>query len=187
MKKVTVLAVALLGLAASAFSRDDFVLRKVQPSVVRTPQINYTGDQRRSGQAQQWLEIEAEFDSNVDITDELTAKFYVLVAGQCLTGEVTHVNVLKGRSLYSVMYVSPHTVSKLLNNKPMTAASIENAGVQLLVKGQLVAQKSFKESGGGDWWQQLQQISGLLFNKNETPFAALYWDRYEEIKPAATK
>ena len=29
----------------------------------------------------------------------------------------------------------------------------------------------------------LQQVPGLLLNKNETPFAPLYWDRYEQIKP----
>jgi hypothetical protein len=29
------------------------------------------------------------------------------------------------------------------------------------------------------------QVAGFLLNKNETPFAPLYWDRYEQIKPAA--
>jgi len=28
----------------------------------------------------------------------------------------------------------------------------------------------------------MPQISGFVLNKNETPFAPLYWDRYEQIK-----
>jgi len=32
------------------------------------------------------------------------------------------------------------------------------------------------------WFATLPQISGFVLNKNETPFAPLYWDRYEQIK-----
>jgi hypothetical protein len=28
----------------------------------------------------------------------------------------------------------------------------------------------------------MPQIAGFVLNKNETPFAQLYWDRYEQIK-----
>ena len=30
----------------------------------------------------------------------------------------------------------------------------------------------------------MPQVAGLVLNKNETPFAPLYWDRYEQIKNA---
>ena len=32
--------------------------------------------------------------------------------------------------------------------------------------------------------QRLPAVAGFTLNKNETPFAPLYWDRYEQIKPA---
>jgi hypothetical protein len=32
------------------------------------------------------------------------------------------------------------------------------------------------------WYATLPAVTGLLMNKNETPFAPLYWDRYEQIK-----
>jgi hypothetical protein len=181
MKLIPLFASALLAIAASAYSRDEYVIKKVQPSVIRTPIMQFTGDTRRTGQSQQWLEVEVSFESNIEITDELTFKYYVLLGGKCLTGEVTHMNILRGRDLASVMYVSPHTIAKMLENKPMTGVSIENAAVQILNKGQLVASKSYKEAGG-DWWQRMQPIP-VMYNKNETPFSSLYWDRYEEIKP----
>src|SRR5205823_12723837 len=99
-----------------------------------------------------------------------------LFAGKCLTGEVTHVNITKGRDLHSVMYVSPKTIAQLLNGKALTAADIQDVGVQILNKGQLVSEKSMR--GQGEWWQKLQQVTGLVVNKNETPFAPLYWDSY---------
>jgi hypothetical protein len=32
------------------------------------------------------------------------------------------------------------------------------------------------------WFATLPQVSGFVLNKNQTPFAPLYWDRYEQIK-----
>lgn len=32
------------------------------------------------------------------------------------------------------------------------------------------------------WFAALPPISGFVLNKNETPFAPLYWDRYAQIK-----
>jgi hypothetical protein len=34
------------------------------------------------------------------------------------------------------------------------------------------------------WFAALPAIAGFVLNKNETPFAPLYWDRYAQIKPA---
>lgn len=185
MKKLLLLPLVVFALAATSFGRDEYQIMKVQPSVIRTPEFTFTGDQRRSGKSEQWLEVEVEFRSSVEETDELTFKYYILLAGKCLTGEVTHVNIPKGRELHSVMYVTPRTLSRLLGGKTISAVDIQDVGVQVLNKGQLVAEKSFK--GQGQWWQQMQQIPGMVVNKNETPFAALYWDRYEAIKSSSAR
>jgi hypothetical protein len=34
------------------------------------------------------------------------------------------------------------------------------------------------------WFNALTKVSGFLLNKDQTPFAPLYWDRYEQIKTA---
>lgn len=188
MKKTfSVLALALLALAAPVFAAADYSIVKVVPSVIRTPQYNFTGDQRRTGPALQWLEVEVNFMSNVPFTDEMTFRYYILLGGKCLTGEVTHVSIPKGRDLYSVMYVSPRTIEQVLNGKALTGVAIENVGVQMVSKGQVVDTRSFKEVGNPQWWQNMQQIPGLVFNKNDTPFAPLYWDRYEAIKASPAR
>ena len=186
-KTISALAFVFLVFALPAFAAADYQIVKVLPAVIRTPQYTFTGDQRRTGQALQWLEVEVNFMSNVPFTDEMTFRYYILVGGKCLTGEVTHVSIPRGRDLYSVMYVSPRTLEQVLGGKTITGSSIENVGVQMVLKGQVVDTKSFKEQGNPQWWQGMQQIPGLVFNKNDTPFAPLYWDRYEAIKASTAR
>jgi hypothetical protein len=183
--RISLLLVLLLGSACAALAqRGDYDIVKISPAVVHTPdyQLN-SGDVKRTGKVGQWLEVEVNFSARPEYTDELTFKYYILFAGKLLEGEVTHIDIPKGRDLYSVMYVSPRAMAKLLDGRPLTGIEIENVGVQILNKGQLVAEKSFKPTGSAEWWQQMQQITGLVINKSETPFAPLFWDRYEVIKP----
>lgn len=188
--KNTLLSLVLIAIAPvvlaprAAAQKPDFEITKVQPSVIRTPDYQFSGEQRKAPRPGQWLEVEVEFEARPELTEELTVRYFIKFAGQCLTGEVTHVSILAGRDLHSVMYVPPATISRLLNGKPLTGNSIEDVGVQLVRRGQVLATKSFKAAGDAQWWQTMQQIPGLVMNKNETPFAPLYWDRYEAIKAA---
>jgi hypothetical protein len=167
-----------------AFGRPDYDIRKIAPAVDTSPEYSFTNgpQQHPQGRAQQWLEVEVNFESNVDWTDELTVKYFILLANTCLTGEVTHIDIPKGRDLYSVMYVSPRTIARILNGRPLTGLDIQDVGVQLVMKGQVLVTKSYKAQGDQQWWQSLQQVSGKVLNKNETPFGPLIWDRYEQIK-----
>jgi len=124
---------------------EDYKITKISPAVIITPDYNYIGDQRRiPGPFAQWLEIEVQFESYVDFTDELTFRYYLLFAGNLLSGEVTHISILRGRDLHSVMYVAPHSIIKLLEGKQLTPAAIQNVGVQILNKGQLIDEVSWK-------------------------------------------
>jgi hypothetical protein len=174
----------------SSFGRPDYDIKKISPAVDLTPAIsfNFGPVEHPAPRSAQWLEVEVNFESNVDWTDELTVKYYILLADQCLVGEVTHIDIPRGRDLYSVMYVSPRTIARILNNRPLTSLDIQDVGVQLVSKGQVLVTKSYKAQGDQQWWQNLQQVTGKVLNKNETPFAALIWDRYEQIKaPAAAQ
>jgi hypothetical protein len=188
MKTLSILAVSLLALGTTttfAQRGAEQVIKKVAPAVVPTPDIQFQGTAHRTGRAEQWLEVEVNFESAPEWTDELTFKYYILLAGKCLTGEVTHVNIPKGRDLNSVMYIAPRTLQRLLDNKALTPNVIENVGVQILNKGAVVATESFKRMPNPQWWQSMPQVSGMVINKLDTPFAPLYWDRYEAIKPPA--
>ena len=180
---VFLLSVSFTGVALGQ-SRE-FKIESISPSVSDTPKYNFSlAKDKRTPRAMKWLEVEVEFAAQPEFTDELTFKYYILFAGQLLVGEVTHVNIPAGRSLYSVMYVAPRTINRLLAGKTFSAGAIENVAVQMLRKGQLLAQESWKPAGSPNWFQSMPQVSGMVINKNETPFAPLYWDRYEAIKPA---
>jgi len=170
--------------SVSSFGRPDYDIKKIAPAVDLSPAIsfNFGPVQHPAPRAEQWLEVEVNFESNIDWTDELTVKYFILLAGTCLTGEVTHIDIPKGRDLFSVMYVSPRTIARLTNGKQLTALDIQDVGVQLVSKGQVLVTKSYKAKGDVQWWQNQQQVTGKVLNKNQTPFAPLLWDRYEQIK-----
>jgi hypothetical protein len=185
MKSVIVsLAVIFIGSGAFAQTRSaEFQLTKITKNLVSTPQFTYTGAQQYpTNQRDRWLEIEVEFSAAPDFTDELTFKYFVLINGKVLTGEVTHVNIAAGREDRSVMYVSPRTLARFMGNRPVTPNAIENIAVQITQKGAVKDELSFTKAPG-QWYASLPMVTGFVLNKNETPFAPLYWDRYEQIKP----
>ncbi len=102
--------------------------------------------------------------------------------GTLLTGSVTHAAIPQGKGMNSVMYVSPRTLERFFGGKsPTTApAAVVDVGVTITKQGATVAEGSWK--GRGQWWSTLQQVTGYVLNKNETPFAPLAWDYYEAIK-----
>jgi len=53
--------------------------------------------------------------------------------------------------------------------------------VQIVQQGAVKNELSLARAPA-QWFATLPQISGFVLNKNETPFAPLYWDRYEQIK-----
>jgi hypothetical protein len=71
-----------------------------------------------------------------------------------------------------------------MGRRPVTSTSIQNIAVQIVQQGAVKAEMSL-ERGQPQWFTSLPQVAGLVLNKNETPFAPLYWDRYEQIKTPA--
>ena len=149
---------------------------------VSTPQFSYSGAQQYpTNQRDRWLEVEVEFAAAPEFTDDLTFKYFILLNGKLLTGEVTHTNVAAGRENRSVMYVSPRTLARFMGKNGITPNGVQNIAVQILQKGAIKDELSFNRATG-QWYAGLAPVSGFVLNKNETPFAPLYWDRYEQIK-----
>lgn len=177
------LMLGMLPAVLHAQQQTGFKIDKITPTFIDTPQyqVSNPAHQPQSGPGSKWLEIEVQFEAAAD-TDELTVKYYVMLNQVILSGEVTHLNVTKGQELYSVMYVTPQEVAKLMAGKPATASAVKDVGIELAVQGQVVARMSTKAGYAEQWWTLGKQTSGLLLNKNQTPFAPLYWDRYPQIK-----
>lgn len=162
-----------------------FQITKITKNLITNPQFAYTGAQQyKADQRDSWLEVEVEFTATGEYTDEATFKYFILENGKVLTGEVTHVNIAAGRGNRSVMYVSPHVLARFNGNRPVTANAIQNIGVQIVQQGAIKDEASLTRAAA-QWYTGFPQAPGFLLNKNDTPFAPLYWDRYEQIKPPA--
>ena len=160
----------------------DFQLLKINTNFISSPQFTYTGaEQFQADLRERWLEVEVTFACAPEFTDELTLKYFILVNGKLLTGEVTHVNIPAGRENRSVMYVTPKTLQRLMLGRTVTNNAVQNAAIQLMQQGALKDEIS-SQRAAPQWYTTLPQVGGLVLNKNETPFAPLYWDRYCQIK-----
>lgn len=179
---LTILLAAVAGAVSAQNRGADIQLTKITRNLIATPEFNYSGaGSYHTNSRDRWLEVEVEFSALPEFTDELTFKYYILLSGKLLTGEVTHVNIPAGKDLRSVMYVPPRTFTRLLGNRSVTANVVENIAVQVLQQGAVKDELSLARARP-QWFATLPQLNGLVLNKNETPFAPLYWDRYEQIK-----
>jgi hypothetical protein len=180
-----VIAVAiLLPYAAAAQTRGtgEFQITKITKNLISAPQFIYTGAQQyQTNQRDRWLEVEVEFSAAPEFTDELTFKYYILFNGKLLTGEVRHTNIAAGTSNRSVMYVSPRTLARFGGNRPVTPSSFQNIAVQIEQQGIIKNELSLVPAPA-QWFATVPQVSGFVVNKDQTPFAPLYWGRYEQIK-----
>lgn len=173
-------AIPLIASAQAPFGPGSLDLGKLAPEVVKTPEFQLTsGPTKRTGRSLSWLELEVGYDTKADV-DELTFKFIAQIEKQLITGEVTYVNISKGRDHFAVMYVSPKALDKLTGGKPLTAASIENAWIEVNRQSQVLGKAAWKTAA----LPNLPQKQGFLLNKTQTPFAPLFYDRYEEVKAA---
>jgi hypothetical protein len=178
-------ALILVAQVAAAQTRPapEFQLTKITKNLITTPQFAFTGAQQYpTNERDRWLEVEVEFTATPEFTDELTFKYFILLNGRLLTGEVTHISVAAGRENRSVMYVSPRALTRFMGKGAITPNAIQNIAVQIVQQGAIKDEMSLTRAAP-QWYASLPRVSGFVLNKNETPFAPLYWDRYEQIKP----
>ncbi len=183
--RIPLLVIAMVCLAsarAQTTASGNFSVTKITKNLITSPQFSYTGAQQYvANQRDPWLEVEVEFTSTAEFTDDLTFKYFIAVNGNVLTGEVTHMNVMAGKGNRSVMYVPPKALERFNGNRPVTSTAIQNITVQIVQQGAVKDEANLVRAAA-KWYAALPQVPGLLLNKNETPFAPLYWDRYEQIK-----
>jgi hypothetical protein len=183
MKFISGFLVAAAVLVVPAFAQvpvtpASIKLGKVAVSAPSTPEYQITGGQNKRYTLGKWLEFEVNYDTIPELIDELTFRFTASVEGKLLVGDVTYQAISKGKDHYAVMYISPKGIAGLTQGKPLSGAAVENVWVTVERQGLVLGKESFKPGVA----KNQQQITGLILNKNQTPFAPLYYDRYEEIK-----
>ncbi len=194
----------ILGLAAhpasAAGKRIDNVLPKV--TVVGTPeiaaQIRGAAPKRprpiAPGEpAPFWVEFESDFDSAEEFP-ELVFRYSILLKTgsslKLLEGEVTHIDVAKGKDRHSVMYIAPKTLNRISDGKPFNPSNIQAFWVEVFAAGESIGGQ-FKSSHGITYDQvakerdKLDKVTDVFLQKSQTPFAPLFWDYYEAVKPSS--
>ena len=122
---------------------NEFQLTRITKNLITAPEFSYDGaEQFRTEERKLWLEVEAEFVSVPEFTDELTFKYFILINGKILTGEVTHVNIPAGRENHSVMYVPPVALARFNNNRPLAPNTVQNVAVQIAQRGAVKSELS---------------------------------------------
>ena len=188
MKKYLLLLPLLLSVASVASAQapappqpNDVVINAngITPMGVKTPEYNLSSGPIKRAKSLTWLEIEVQYSTFPQLIDELTFEYSVLMNGQLLTGSSTYVNIEKGREHYAVVYISPAGIDNVMGGAIFTASSIANIQVRITHQGQELFVKALRASA----LPNLPQRTGFILNKPETPFAPLFWDRYEALKP----
>jgi hypothetical protein len=143
-----------------------------------------------------WLEVEAKFkvemkpEPRSKTAEEVTVKWYVAVkipekSGQfmLLSKTVNHVNVPLNEDVYTSIYLSPASITRLTGSARNGKAAVEFVGYEIIVAGEPKASSTNKGDVG--WWNSKsekisQNDSVPLLTKSETPFAPMWWDRYAD-------
>jgi hypothetical protein len=156
------------------------------------------GGRQKPFKPKNWLEMEAKLNiagaaaAKTKVCDRLTLKWYVAVknpdkAGSMLllTKDVEHVNIPYDEDVYVSVYLSPVSVKRLTGSDRAGKSAVEAVGYEVLVNGVKVASENVGKGKAGWWLEASDKISKNetvpLLNKAETPFRAMWWDRYAEV------
>jgi hypothetical protein len=152
----------------------------------------------KSFKPKDWLEVEAGIKipaMNADqkksgFINQVTVKWYVAMDNPDAKGviklskTINHINVPVDEEIFSSVYMSPANLKRLTGKDKAGKSAVKAVGLEVLVDGVKVGQGTIKEKEG--WWNagslSDQSDKFPLLNKDETPFAMLWWDRYAEIQ-----
>lgn len=185
----------LLAFSPAAFAQTVKVDKpKIGIEIQKTPRFSVQGPKEKRDTQKFWIEIEVEFkanqqggDPNNEFIDEIEVKYFITVTPKnakdrkVYTMTVNHGPILKDQTTYSVAYISPNNVAKIVGKDKTPGKADVDVAVEIRYQGQLVAGDSTK-SPSSKWWNKMSQEEGMVLKKSETPFAPLWYDRYAEEK-----
>ena len=183
---VTIMSWAVLSFAqATRLSAEGtFKIKRIDQRFVLAPNLKgaATGEATTGAKMQRkWLEIETTFDSAPDWADDVSLKYHVMLINKegearMFGGEITYINVEKGRGHLSAIYMHPNTVVRY------GRGSVEGVHVELWYKGQRIDQET-QPPAKARWWEGSEPVKGFLLNPQQTPWL-VFSERFESIKPS---
>lgn len=145
-----------------------------------------------------WLEIEAAIKIQTapvppsGMVDRLVVKWYLAVLNPdkpreflLLTREITHANVPIEEEIFSSIYLSPSSIRRLTGNYRGGTKAVDMIGYEVIFNGEVIG-SAVNRGARPEWWKiASEKISASdaipVLTKLETPFAAMWWDRYAEV------
>jgi hypothetical protein len=199
---LTCLAIAL---SATAYAQDAPSIKvrvtDLKSAPVQTPQFQISNIPAKPYRPKTWLEIDVTFDAEKTqkalaesgpFVDGLEFKYYVALNKQrgtpaktiLLTGTINYSNIAVREKSHALAFVSPASLSRLLDKTDFTAGDIKAVGVEVTAGGQ--ATGGGKSTMAGKFWENLSAfdvVDGLILPKFKTPFAPAWGDYDVEVKP----
>ena len=160
----------------------------------------FSGGKQKGFRPKTWLEIEAKLkvdmkpEPKTKTCDKLTVKWYVAVKNAekpgtmlMFTKDVEYVNVPLGEDMWFSVYLSPSSIKRLTGMDRAAKSNVEGVGYEVFINGEKLAEETTNWKIG--WWNAAsEKISRSdvvpLLIKPQTPFAAMWWDRYAEVNEA---
>lgn len=184
--------------ATNAFSQASKVTSD-KPTFDDLPSPEFPGgNKQKAFKPKDWLEVETKFKVELSpepkskTAEEVIVKWYVAVKNPDKSGyffklskTVTHINVPLNEDVYSSIYLSPASVTRLTGSPRNGKNAVEFVGYEIIVNGEVKATETSK--GPAKWWtlpsEKISDNDSVpLLTKSETPFAAMWWDRYADEK-----
>lgn len=187
------MAAALFAFSSPASAEVKVDKPKIDITIQKTPRFQISGPKEKRDTQKVWIEVEVEFkaddrsgDPKEEFIGDLEFKYFIALKAKdnktkAYTLTVNHTNILKGETLYSVAYISPMTIAKIMGKDAIPNKSSIEVAVEIRHGGTLKAGDATK-SPSSKWWNTIPNVDGMVLNKNQTPFAPLWWDRYAEIE-----
>lgn len=193
------LVLAVLSGVVRAEDTAVYKIAKIEPALIDSPDITAGNYRKQTKSKAKWLEVDLSFEradrNDKSFSGDVVVNYYILLnnaAAQTdgkptlLTGSITHFDIPVGKQLHAAAFVSPQALQKLFGGKiPATISqALIDLGVTITANGTLVAIQSLKGSVAGDkgWWDtgsdKMTTTTGLVLEKEKTPFAPLSWDYY---------
>lgn len=171
-------------ISSASVAKEEVVIRKMEGTApnarVKTPEIKNDANENQAV-AREWARILVLFETYAEWTDELEFRYMVLVknaktgALTMFPGNVTYIDIPKGKRHLSTMFLRPNTLERY--------GYVEWAGVKIFNKGEQVAVAQLPENDQRPWTATVKTREGLLLNRDQTPFGLVAIDNYVTIKP----
>ncbi len=166
-------------------------IEKIAVEIQQTPQYQPGNvKDKKIPRPRDWVEVEIEFElsdkiQKEDFVPSVMLRYYIAMKGESqsymMTGDVTHVNVPTGESIFSIVYLPPAVIDLAKGrDSGVSTSDILAVGVAVFVNGVEIARGAQGQALG--WWLtpgSLVSQAGIL-GKSKTPFSMLWIDRHAD-------